>query len=51
VVDYQMFANRGHFICVQPGWQEVAASVGGWLEANTSNRQTQTVSESESLPV
>lgn len=31
VVDYQEFAGRSHFICGEPGWQEVAAYILGWI--------------------
>jgi pimeloyl-ACP methyl ester carboxylesterase len=31
VVGYSEFANRGHFICGQPRWEEVAAFVTQWL--------------------
>jgi pimeloyl-ACP methyl ester carboxylesterase len=33
VVDFKEFAGRGHFICGQPGWQEVASYIDGWLTA------------------
>jgi pimeloyl-ACP methyl ester carboxylesterase len=29
--DFKMFANRGHFICGQPGWEEVADYAFSWL--------------------
>lgn len=32
-VDYKEFAGRSHFICGEPGWQEVAAYVQSWIEA------------------
>lgn len=31
--DYREFRNRGHFICGQPGWEEVAGFVANWLSA------------------
>jgi pimeloyl-ACP methyl ester carboxylesterase len=31
-VSYMEFANRGHFICGEPGWEEVAGAVHRWLE-------------------
>lgn len=43
VVDFKVFPGRGHFICGQPGWQEVASYVDGWLGAEPwvlSNRFT-----------
>jgi pimeloyl-ACP methyl ester carboxylesterase len=33
VVDFKEFPGRGHFICGEPGWQEVAAYIDGWLTA------------------
>jgi pimeloyl-ACP methyl ester carboxylesterase len=32
VTDYREFPGRTHFIIGQRGWEEVAASVGSWLE-------------------
>jgi pimeloyl-ACP methyl ester carboxylesterase len=29
---FEKFPNRGHFICGQPGWEEVAESVADWLQ-------------------
>ena len=29
--DFKSFPNRGHFICGQPGWEEVAAYVAEWV--------------------
>jgi len=31
ITDFKMFANRGHFICGQPGWEEVADYTFSWL--------------------
>jgi pimeloyl-ACP methyl ester carboxylesterase len=33
IVDFKEFPGRGHFICGEPGWQEVASYVEGWLAA------------------
>jgi pimeloyl-ACP methyl ester carboxylesterase len=33
IVDFKEFPGRGHFICGQTGWQEVASYVDGWLAA------------------
>jgi len=30
--DYMEFENRGHFICGQEGWQEVAGYIANWIE-------------------
>ncbi|MEP6676690.1 MAG: alpha/beta hydrolase [Ferruginibacter sp.] len=32
ICDYKLFPNRGHYICGQPGWEEVAEYVAAWLE-------------------
>jgi alpha-beta hydrolase superfamily lysophospholipase len=32
VTDYKEFAGRTHFIIGQPGWEEVAAYIAGWLD-------------------
>ena len=32
IVHYKEFANRGHFICGQPGWEEVADYTYDWLQ-------------------
>jgi len=34
IVDFKAFPNRGHWICGQPGWEEVAAYVSEWLTAH-----------------
>ena len=33
VVDFKEFPGRDHFICGEPGWEEVAAYIDGWLMA------------------
>jgi pimeloyl-ACP methyl ester carboxylesterase len=30
--DYVEFSGRGHFICGEPGWEEVAGKVADWLQ-------------------
>lgn len=30
--DYMEFTGRGHFICGEPGWQDVATYIANWLE-------------------
>lgn len=32
--EYKEFTGRGHFICGEPGWEEVAVSVSNWLDAH-----------------
>jgi esterase/lipase len=29
--EFKEFSNRGHFICGEPNWEEVAEYVAGWL--------------------
>jgi hypothetical protein len=31
VTDFKEFPGRGHFICGQPGWEEVADYAANWL--------------------
>lgn len=31
IVDFQSFSNRGHFICNEPGWEEIAEASFDWL--------------------
>jgi pimeloyl-ACP methyl ester carboxylesterase len=32
VTAFKEFANRSHYICNEPGWEEVATFIAGWLE-------------------
>ncbi|RYD37471.1 MAG: alpha/beta fold hydrolase [Verrucomicrobiaceae bacterium] len=32
--EYVEFSSRGHFICGQNGWEEVATQIANWLEAH-----------------
>lgn len=32
IVSFHQFPNRGHFICGQPGWEDVANYVYNWLQ-------------------
>ena len=32
IVDFQSFINRGHFICNEPGWEEIALASLEWLD-------------------
>ncbi len=34
ISDYKEFSNRGHYICGQPGWEEVAAYINDWIGTN-----------------
>jgi pimeloyl-ACP methyl ester carboxylesterase len=34
VTDFKEFPGRTHYICTQQGWEEVAAYVKNWIEAN-----------------
>ena len=38
VTEFKEFPNRGHFICGQPGWEEVAEYVGDWLKSQEQVR-------------
>ncbi len=42
VTDYKEFTNRGHFICGEPGWEEVASYAHEWLQ-----RQPLAITEAE----
>lgn len=33
VIDLKLFPNRSHFICGEPGWEEVAEYIYNWLQA------------------
>ncbi len=32
IVSFKEFPNRAHFICGEPGWEEVAAFAGNWIQ-------------------
>jgi pimeloyl-ACP methyl ester carboxylesterase len=34
VTDFREFPNRSHYICGEPGWEEVAAYIDNWLQQN-----------------
>jgi pimeloyl-ACP methyl ester carboxylesterase len=34
IVDFKSFPNRGHWICGQQGWEEVAGYISEWLTAH-----------------
>jgi pimeloyl-ACP methyl ester carboxylesterase len=38
VCAYEVFPNRGHFICGEPGWEQVATNAGDWI-ASVSQQQ------------
>jgi pimeloyl-ACP methyl ester carboxylesterase len=38
VAEFLPFAGRSHFICNEPGWQEVAAAAARFIERNTASR-------------
>ena len=42
---FQKFPDRSHFICGQPGWEEVAESVYDWLEEHTQTKIFQNQTE------
>lgn len=37
IADYKKFDNRSHFICNEPGWEEVANYTLGWIEKIKGN--------------
>jgi pimeloyl-ACP methyl ester carboxylesterase len=38
ITDFKEFAGRSHFICGQPGWEEVADYVADWLQKHEEFR-------------
>ncbi|MCS3744138.1 alpha/beta hydrolase [Rhizobium sp. BK661] len=38
VTDFLTYPGRSHFICNEPGWEEVAGFVYQWVERNTAGR-------------
>jgi pimeloyl-ACP methyl ester carboxylesterase len=38
IVDFKAFPNRGHWICGQTGWEEVAAYINNWLQAHEEHQ-------------
>jgi pimeloyl-ACP methyl ester carboxylesterase len=36
LVDVRIFPGRGHFICGQPGWEEIAGYIAGWLQEHSA---------------
>jgi alpha-beta hydrolase superfamily lysophospholipase len=38
ITDYKKFTNRGHWICGQEGWQEVAGYIEDWLQEHQSTK-------------
>lgn len=38
ITDFKAFEGRGHWICGQEGWQEVAAYVSEWLNAHAEHQ-------------
>jgi pimeloyl-ACP methyl ester carboxylesterase len=38
ITDFKAFPNRGHFICGQTGWEEVADYIGNWLQAHEQHQ-------------
>ncbi|HEX4048189.1 MAG TPA: alpha/beta hydrolase, partial [Elusimicrobiota bacterium] len=44
IVDFKEFPGRGHFICGEPGWREVASYVDGWLASRPWSRLSGTAS-------
>lgn len=38
ITTFKEFANRGHFICGQPGWEEVASYTYEWLQKHAVDK-------------
>jgi pimeloyl-ACP methyl ester carboxylesterase len=38
IIEFEEFAGRSHFICGEPGWEEVAAFAADWLEQHAARR-------------
>ena len=38
--DYMEFTHRGHYICGQPGWEEVATYIDNWIVGRGSAATT-----------
>ncbi|RFZ91259.1 alpha/beta hydrolase [Mucilaginibacter conchicola] len=38
ITDFKAFPNRGHWICGQEGWEEIAEYISGWLTAHETNQ-------------
>jgi pimeloyl-ACP methyl ester carboxylesterase len=43
IADYKEFPNRGHWICGQEGWQEVAGYIENWLHEHQSTKYRATL--------
>jgi len=37
LASFREFPDRGHFICGQPGWEEIAEYAAGWLESQAAS--------------
>jgi pimeloyl-ACP methyl ester carboxylesterase len=42
IVDFKAFPNRGHWICGQQGWEEIAAYISDWLTAHEEHQYNTT---------
>jgi pimeloyl-ACP methyl ester carboxylesterase len=38
ISEFKAFANRGHYICGQPGWEEVADYIYDWLQKHEEHQ-------------
>ena len=41
VTAYKEFKGRSHYICGEPGWEDVAAYIAGWLDQNSAHEKRQ----------
>ncbi|MES2629218.1 MAG: alpha/beta hydrolase [Bacteroidota bacterium] len=37
ISDYKDFEGRSHYICAEPGWEEVATHVYNWIQSQSNN--------------
>jgi pimeloyl-ACP methyl ester carboxylesterase len=40
ICEYFGFSGRGHFLCGEPRWQEIAETIANWLEAHLAATRT-----------
>jgi pimeloyl-ACP methyl ester carboxylesterase len=44
---FEEFEGRGHFICGQPGWEQVAETIADWLEEDVTSLNARTRSNEQ----
>lgn len=50
VTAFREFPNRSHFICGEPGWEEVASFVADWLQQNFPQSRLEAGSAEQATP-